>query len=439
MESLPSHWEVIRLRFVMWRIEQGWSPLCHNQQAEDDEWGVLKVGCVNGTSFDPNENKALPADLEPRAHYEIRTGDILMSRANTKSLLGSAAIVKQTRPRLLLCDKLYRLVVSKRIDPDYAVLMMRTDIARFQYERAATGTSGSMQNIGQDTIKDLLIPLPPLPEQRAIVAMLDRETARIDALIEKKRRLLELLEEKRLAVITHAVTKGLDPFAPMKDSGIDWLGQIPAHWEVKRTKFTTSFITSGSRGWAEYYSDEGPLFLQSGNLGTRMGLDFSFEQRVSPPVGAEGRRTTVNRGDVLVCITGARTGAVAHVSVDLGEAYINQHVALLRPIGSHMYPRFLAYSLWSNIGREQLWLSSYGMKEGLALQHVLAVQIASPPLSEQEAIADRLDREQAQADWVTKKISEAIDRLREYRSALITNAVTGKIDVREHVAQEAAE
>ena len=217
---IPADWEMKRLRFVMNKIEQGWSPLCDNQQAGDDEWGVLKVGCVNGASFDPSQNKALPSELEPRAQYEIRSGDILMSRANTKELLGSAAIVKDARPRLLLCDKLYRLIVSEHIDREYAIFAMRTHLARFQYERAATGASGSMQNIGQDTIKDLLIALPPVPEQRLIVNFLGRETARIDALVGKKRRLLELLEEKRLAVITHAVTKGLDPNAPMKDSGI---------------------------------------------------------------------------------------------------------------------------------------------------------------------------------------------------------------------------
>ncbi len=207
---IPAHWEAKRLRFVMETIEQGWSPLCNNYPAEDDEWGVLKVGCVNGTTFDQSENKALPSDLAPREHYEISSGDILMSRANTKELLGSAAIVQEVRPKLLLCDKLYRLVVSAPIDRQFAVLALRSHIARFQYERAATGTSGSMQNIGQDTIKDVVVALPPLEEQRAIVAHLNTESARTDRMMDANRRFIDVLQEYRSALITNAVTGKID-------------------------------------------------------------------------------------------------------------------------------------------------------------------------------------------------------------------------------------
>jgi len=282
------------------------------------------------------------------------------------------------------------------------------------------------------------VPVPPLLEQTAIIDFLDRETGRIDALIDKKRRLLELLEENRLAVITNAVTKGLDPKAPMKDSGIDWLGQIPAHWDVKRVKFSKSLVTSGSRGWAEYYADEGPIFLQSGNLGTQAELNLTNLQHVNPPDGAEGRRTAVCVDDVMVCITGARTGTVAHVSVELGEAYINQHIALLRPIKSDVFPKFLAYALWCDAGRQQLSLSSYGMKEGLGLQHVLAVMTTSPPIGEQEAIVQYIDREQERLNSIALHTHRAIGLLLEYRSALITNAVTGNIDVRGEASKEVA-
>jgi type I restriction enzyme S subunit len=207
---VPKHWEVMRLRFVMARIEQGWSPQCNNYGADDDEWGVLKVGCVNGSSFDHCENKALPEDLEPRPQYEIGAGDILMSRANTKQLLGSVAIVNSVRPKLLLCDKLYRLIVSDLIDRQFAVLALRSHAARFQYERSATGTSGSMQNIGQDTIKDVVIGLPPLPEQadiaRSILAQSQKLTLAGFSIAASIKRHLEY----RSALITNAVTGKID-------------------------------------------------------------------------------------------------------------------------------------------------------------------------------------------------------------------------------------
>jgi type I restriction enzyme, S subunit len=207
---VPAHWEVKRLRFAMDKIEQGWSPQCYNYEAQKDEWGVLKVGCVNGSSFDPFENKLLPTELEPRTQYEIRTGDILMSRANTKQLLGSAAIVNWVRSKLLLCDKLYRLIVSGRINRQFAVLTMRSQPARFQFERAATGTSGSMQNIGQDTIKDLIITLPPLSEQEAIVSAVLAQSDKLKSIEEKINSAVDHLTEYRSALITNAVTGKID-------------------------------------------------------------------------------------------------------------------------------------------------------------------------------------------------------------------------------------
>jgi type I restriction enzyme S subunit len=208
--EIPAHWNISRLRFVSYGIEQGWSPQCNNQPANAEQWGVLKVGCVNGDSFDENENKALPDDLEPKVHYEIRNGDILVSRANTKELLGSAALVKNVRPRLLLCDKLYRITPNPLVNSDYLVRLLRSSIARYQYERNATGTSGSMQNIGQDTLKDLSIPLPPKSEQERIAQYLERMFSESAETWRRIQEAIEKLQEYRSALITNAVTGKID-------------------------------------------------------------------------------------------------------------------------------------------------------------------------------------------------------------------------------------
>ena len=122
MGQVPAHWQVEQAKHCLRKVEQGWSPLCESRPASQDEWGVLKVGCVNGTMFNPTENKALPAEQVPILEYEIKSGDVLMSRANTRQLLGSASLVGIVRSRLLLCDKLYRLVVNANvIDPAYLV------------------------------------------------------------------------------------------------------------------------------------------------------------------------------------------------------------------------------------------------------------------------------------------------------------------------------
>ncbi|WP_082725055.1 restriction endonuclease subunit S [Burkholderia sp. NRF60-BP8] len=208
--QIPEHWKMTRVRFVIEALEQGWSPQCHNYPADDEQWGVLKVGCVNGDQFDSFENKALPDALKPLTKYEINDGDILVSRANTKELLGSAALVRNVRPRLLLCDKLYRMKATGLIDSNYLVRFLRSSLARYHYERHATGTSGSMQNIGQDTLKNVPLPLPPKAEQNSITTYLDNVCSEISSQMEKVMNVMEKLREYRSALITNAVTGKID-------------------------------------------------------------------------------------------------------------------------------------------------------------------------------------------------------------------------------------
>lgn len=204
---VPAHWAVERLKFSLSLIEQGWSPQCDNRLADEDEWCVLKVGCVNGNEFDPTEQKALPAGVEPETRYEIKPGDILMSRGNTRELVGSAALVREVRPRLLLCDLLYRLRVRPdRADAEYIVHQFRSRSVRIQIEREASGTSNSMKKIGQETISEFVICLPPLAEQHRIVAHIRQETARIDGIVKTITGQVARLREYRQTLISAAVT-----------------------------------------------------------------------------------------------------------------------------------------------------------------------------------------------------------------------------------------
>lgn len=205
--QVPAHWAVERLKFSLSLVEQGWSPQCDNRLTDEDEWGVLKVGCVNDNEFDPAEQKALPAGVEPEVRYEIRPGDILMSRGNTRELVGSAALVREVRPRLLLCDLLYRLRVRpERADAEYVVHQLRSRSVRFQIEREASGTSNSMKKIGQETIREFIVCLPPVGEQSRIVAHIRQETGRIDGIVRTIREQVARLREYRLTLISAAVT-----------------------------------------------------------------------------------------------------------------------------------------------------------------------------------------------------------------------------------------
>lgn len=284
-----------------------------------------------------------------------------------------------------------------------------------------------------EEFNDFCLPCPPLPEQHAIATFLDRETAKIDALIAEQQRLIALLADKRRAVISHAVTKGLDSDAPMKDSGIEWLGEVPVGWEVVRLKRDLAFLTSGSRGWANHYSEDGSLFLRIGNL-TRdsIQLDLSDIQRVSVPEGVEGARTKVQPGDVLFSIT-AYLGSVAVVPEGLETAYVSQHVALARLHRQLLLPVWVAYVAMSFVGKTYLEMQGYGgTKVQLSLDDVADLIMTTPPLSEQQTIANFLDTETAKLDTLTAEAQRAIALLQERRTALISAAVTGKIDIREY-------
>ena len=178
-----------------------------------------------------------------------------------------------------------------------------------------------------------------------------------------------------------------------KPSGVEWLGEVPEHWGIIEARREIAFLTSGSRGWAEYYSDEGPIFLRIGNL-TRDAIRIDLEdiQRVNPPAGAEGDRTEVNEGDVLFSIT-AYLGSVAVVSQGLERAYVSQHVCLARLKRYSLKPEWLAYSVLSASGKAYLQSESYGgTKVQLSLDDIKSFPLSLPPVEEQRSLIAFLDR-----------------------------------------------
>jgi len=213
---VPKQWECGRLKVRLKKIGQGWSPLCENRPAQEGEWGVLKVGCMNGNIYDEAENKALPIEIEPAKELEIRVGDVLMSRSNTVELVGSVGIVHETQGKILLCDKLFRLVFDQtKLLPEYAVSLLRSPVARKQIEAASSGASPSMKNISNGAVAGLVLPFPPVDEQQVMLKRISEQTTKLDALMAKVRTAMERLQEYRTALISAAVTGQIDvrPFA----------------------------------------------------------------------------------------------------------------------------------------------------------------------------------------------------------------------------------
>lgn len=199
-----------RLRHAVAEVRQGWSPQCNNWPAEGNDWAVLKAGCVNGGLFRPGENKQLPDSLEPRPEMVVRHEELVVSRANTRELVGSAAVVHDASPRLMLSDKLYALTLREEVSPDFVAFALGTRRYRDLIELEATGASYSMQNISQRVILDLPFCVPSRAEQDAVVVEIHALVAELDQLVSKAERFIELAKERRAALITAAVTGELD-------------------------------------------------------------------------------------------------------------------------------------------------------------------------------------------------------------------------------------
>jgi type I restriction enzyme S subunit len=208
--EIPAHWTIKPLKRWILKIEQGWSPECDGRLKEDFEWGVLKVGCVNGGEFNPMEHKTLPADLKPRPEYLVNLGDVLVSRANTRELVGSAAQVDRVLPQLLLCDKTFRIRTYPGLIGKFLVYILGSKLARQWIEINASGASASMQNIGQDTIRDMVVAIPSIGEQISINSYLMEQIASFQKVTAKAQESIRLMKERRSALISAAVTGKID-------------------------------------------------------------------------------------------------------------------------------------------------------------------------------------------------------------------------------------
>lgn len=207
--KIPAHWQLLPLRRVISSLDQGWSPVASNQPADDDEHGVLKLSAIKKGQFLPQENKALlPSDDIPPG-LEIRAGDVFVTRANTPSLVGDAAMAEEDYPNLVFSDLIYRVRVNPAlIDARWLVLALISDTGRQQIEAEAKGSSGSMVKLAQDQVLGLLIPVPPVTEQQTIAGEIDRAIRKLHELMDATSSSISLLLERRAALIAEVLVSG---------------------------------------------------------------------------------------------------------------------------------------------------------------------------------------------------------------------------------------
>lgn len=323
-------------------------------------------------------------------------------------------------------NKLACFKSTETTHPKFVYYFLQSNEFKNQFQSSLSGLIGG---VSLTNLNDFEIPFPPLSEQTKIADFLDQKTAQIDTIIEKKQKLLQLLDEKKKSVINEAVTKGLNPNVPMKDSGIEWIGDIPESWEVKDLKYLTDKVGSGitPRGGAEVYQEDGIKFIRSQNVyfeGLRLN-DVVFIDENTHTLMSNSK---VYLNDVLLNITGGSIGRSCVVTID-EEFNVNQHVCILRS-NDKLLPEYLNYFLFADVGQTQIRLGiTGGNREGLNFENLRNFKLPYTKIEEQQKIVDFLNIQVNNTLNIVDKINSQIEKLREYRQSIISEAVTGKLKI----------
>lgn len=445
-ETIPSHWRVGQLKHVA-----SYTTSSVDKLSADDE---LPVRLCNYTDVYyreriRNDQEFMDATATEREYqrFGLREGDVLITKDSEDWRDIAVPALVESAADDLLCG--YHLGIihpqPDELDGAYLLRAMQASALNRQFQIAATGVT--RYGLPNAAVSESILPLPPLDEQITIAAFLDRETDRIDALIAKKREFIERLRERRSALITRVVTRGLppeaaraaglDPSPLLKESGVEWLGEVPVHWEMKRLKWSITRLANGIWGGEPDGENDIAVVRVADFNRDIFRIDIPVPtQRAVEPSKLRGR--ILRDGDLLL----EKSGGGAHqlvgcvVLFDGGYPAVTSNFVARMELSGGMVPRFWTYvhaAIYA--GR----LNYPAIKQTTGIQNLdanayLDLLAPFPSSDEQAAIAAYLDDEMDRIDATTERVEVAIERLQEYRAALITDAVTGKIDVRNALA-----
>ena len=393
------------------------------------EDNLLSLSYGNIVNKDINTSDGLlPESFE--TYQIVKPGDIVLRLTdlqNDKRSLRSA-LVTQTG----IITSAYLALKPEGIDPKYLGYLLRAyDVSKVFYSMGG----GLRQSMKYGDIKRMPLVMPTKAEQSEIASFLDRETAKIDALITEQQRLIELLQEKRQAVISHAVTKGLNPNAPMKVSGVEWLGEVPEHWEVRKLSQLCAGIGSGTTPKSdrlEFYEDGTIPWVVTGDLNDSM-LDECSNRVTDRAINEHSTLKLYEAGSVVVAMYGATIGKAALLGI---AVTVNQACCVLPPSREVRSEYLLLFVLAAR--PHLLSLATGGGQPNINQEVIRSLRMPLPAVSEQEDIVRQVRSSLGGVDSVSSMASKQVELLQERRSALISAAVTGQIDVR-GLVPEAAE
>jgi type I restriction enzyme S subunit len=396
--DIPEHWEVKRFKFLLSEpFKYG-----ANEAAEIDDPNLPRYIRITDVKDDGNLRddtfRSLPEEIAK--DYILEESDILLARSG--ATVGKTFIYRKSWGKAAYAGYLIRARVSGQNNSNFIYKFLQSKLY-WDWVKSIF-IQATIQNISAEKYSNLFITIPPLNEQEKIAQFLDYKTKQIDELIKKKETLIEKLDEKRTAIISHAVTKGLDSSLPMKDSGVEWLGDIPKHWEVKKLQYIGR-LKSGENIISQQIDKEGLYPVFGGN-----GLRGYFDSY------------THDGHYILIGRQGALCGNINYAN---GKFWASEHAVVITP--SINFDVYWLGELLKAMNLNQY--STSAAQPGLSVEQISRVKTPFPPIYEQKQISKHLDQKTTQIDQQKAKIKQAIELLKEYRTSLITNAVTGKIDV----------
>lgn len=430
LSEIPVHWELIRLRFLLLDGAEGIKIGPFGSQLTSDmlvEIGYKVYGQENviAGDFDKGQRYITDKKFSEMSVYEISPNDLLVTMMGTA---GRCKVVPEAISAGVMDSHLLRMRFGRKADPKFVELLIDKSIY-VSHQVRLNGKGSIMHGLNSSIIKELLVALPSADEQASILSFLDHETARIDALIEEQQRLIELLKEKRQAVISHAVTKGLDPTVPMKDSGVEWLGEVPAHWRAVRLRHClVDALTYGANEPSDEANLEHPRYIRITDLNDDGTLSAETYKSL-PPEKAEPYM--LEEGDVLFARSGATVGKSFLYSREYGPACYAGYLIRARVNKRALIPMYLWMCTQSRQYEQFIGESNIQATiQNVSAEKYGNMWIALPEIEEQEKILAELEIQLSQFKSLMETSVGALVLLQERRSALISAAVTGKIDVR---------
>lgn len=420
--AIPAHWECVRIATLFREVNE----------SGNDDLPILSVSIHDGVSdkeLDADETERKVSRSDDRSKYKsVAPGDLTYNMMRAwQGGFGTVAVHGMVSPAYVVARP------TREFSTSNVEMLLRTPMAVSEMKRHSRGITDFRLRLYWEDFKCIGVALPPRSEQLNIATFLGQETAKIDALVAEQEKLIALLKEKRQAVISHSVTKGLDTKSPKKDSGIEWLGEIPAPWDCVPMKYLVRLQSGGtpSKERRDYW--DGDVSWASAK-DMKVDCLFDTEDHITEYAVEDGAAALVPSGAVVVVVRGMILARTFPVALTMRDMAINQDLKAVR-CGERLRPEFLAWYLRGTSDESLCRLDEAGHgTKALRMDAWTSLELALPPLEEQTAIVEFISDATKRFDNLIAEADSAIGLLKERRSALISATVTGKIDVRGLVA-----